>query len=270
VRVGLAALVAALLVLLSACTGIGDASQTKACRALADQVPGISGVKEATFTDAVVNSLPRCSGVVVLDPGLSTAQRGQAVGSLYDVVRTRGVKEVEFNTQFSLGTSTLQVSSGFPTAEEVTGVLEVADQARASGIDMAWSLQEGLWTTLHATVSSTSPAVSLREGVALLRLAPPTGIREIDWYINDTQIISPNITSDEATHLEAIASWFEKNPGVSSYALTVDVGVQTWTLITTTETPDAVRDFAAIPTRSGVTVKVSASLASKAPYISIP
>src|SRR5674536_180941 len=74
-----------LLALLSACTGIGDASQTKACRALADQVPGISGVKEATFTDAVVNSLPRCSGVVVLDPGLSTAQRGQAVGSAYDL-----------------------------------------------------------------------------------------------------------------------------------------------------------------------------------------
>ena len=268
-RVGLAALVALLLALLSACTGIGDASQTKACRALADQVPGISGVKEATFTDAIVNSRPRCSGVVVLDPGLSTAQRGQAVGSAYDIVRTRGVKEVEFNTQFSLGTSTLTVSSGFPTAEEVTGVLEVADQARASGIDIAWSLQ-GLWTTLHASVSSTTPAVSLREGVALLRLAPPTGIREIDWYLNDTQIISPNITSDEATHLEAIASWFEKNPGVSSYALTVDVGVQTWTLITTTETPDAVRGFAAIPTGSGVTVKVSASLAGKVPYISIP
>jgi len=269
VRVGLAALVALLLALLSACTGIGDASQTKACRALADQVPGISGVKEATFTDAIVNSRPRCSGVVVLDPGLSTAQRGQAVGSAYDIVRTRGVKEVEFNTQFSLGTSTLQVSSGFPTAEEVTGVLEVADQARASGIDIAWSLQ-GLWTTLHASVSSTTPAASLREAIAVLRLAPPTGIREIDWYLNDTQIISPNISSDEATHLEAIASWFEKNPGVSSYALTVDVGVQTWTLITTTETPDAVRDFAAIPTGSGVTVKVSASLAGKAPYISIP
>jgi len=256
-------------VLLSACTGIGDASQTKACRALADQVPGISGVKEASFTDAIVNSLPRCSGVVVLDPGLSTAQRGQAVGSAYDIVRTRGVKEVEFNTQFALGTSTLVVSSGFPTAEEVTGVLEVADQARASGIDIAWSLQ-GLWTTLHATVSSTTPAVSLREGVALLRLATPTGIREIDWYLNDKQIISPNITSDEATHLEAVASWFEKNPGVPSYALTVDVGVQTWTLITTTETPDAVRGFAAMPTGSGVTVKVSASLAGKAPYISIP
>jgi len=232
-------------------------------------VPGISGVKEASFTDAIVNSLPRCSGVVVLDPGLSTAQRGQAVGSAYDIVRTRGVKEVEFNTQFALGTSTLMVSSGFPTAEEVTGVLEVADQARASGIDIAWSLQ-GLWTTLHASVSSTTPAASLREAIAVLRLAPPTGIREIDWYLNDTQIISPNITSDEATHLEAIASWFEKNPGVSSYALAVYVGVQTWTLITTTETPDAVRDFAAIPAGSGVTVKVSASLAGKAPYISIP
>ena len=268
-RVGPTALVALLLVLLSACTGIGDASQTKACRALADQVPGISGVKEASFTDAIVNSLPRCSGVVVLDPGLSTAQRGQAVGSAYDIVRTRGVKEVEFNTQFALGTSTLVVSSGFPTAEEVTGVLEVADQARASGIDIAWSLQ-GLWTTLHASVSSTTPAVSLREAIAVLRLAPPTGIREIDWYLNDKQIISPNITSDEATHLEAITSWFEKNPGVSSYALTVDVGVQTWTLITTTETPDAVRGFAAMPTGSGVTVKVSASLAGKAPYISIP
>jgi len=269
VRVGLAALVALLLVLLSACTGIGDASQTKACRALADQVPGISGVKEASFTDAIVNSLPRCSGVVVLDPGLATAQRGQAVGSAYDIVRTRGVKEVEFNTQFSLGTSTLTVFSGFPTAEQTTNVLGVADKAHADPVELAFS-SGGLLATLHARVTSTSPAVSLREGVALLRLAPPTGIREIDWYLNDKQIISPNITSDEATHLEAIASWFEKNPGVSSYALTVDLGVQTWTLITTTETPAAVRDFAAIPAGSGVTVKVSASLAGKAPYISVP
>jgi len=259
-----------LLLMLSACTGLGNPAQTKACRALADQVPGISGVKEATFTDAVVNSLPRCAGVVVLDPGLSTAQRGQVVGSVYDVVRARGIKEVEFNTQFSLGTSTLMVSSGFPTAEQATSILGIADTSRADPVELAFSSYGGLLATLHARVSSTSPAVSLREGVALLRLAPPTGIREIDWYLNDKQIISPNITSDEATHLEAVASWFEKNPGVSSYALTVGLGVQTWTLITTTETPDAVRDFAAIPTGSGVTVKVSASLAGKAPYISIP
>ena len=266
-RLRVAGLVALMLVLLSACTGLGNPDQTKACRALADQVPGISGVKDATFTDAVMNSLPRCSGVVVLDPGLSTAQRGQAVGSAYDIVRTRGVKEVEFNTQFAPGTSTLTVSSGFPTAEEVTGVLEVADQARASGIDIAWSLQ-GLWTTLHASVSSTTPAVSLREGVALLRLAPPTGIREIDWYLNDKQIISPNITSDEATHLEAIASWFEKNPGVSSYSLTSDAGIQTWALITSLEVPDVVGTF---PTAgSGTTVRLSASLAGKGPYITIP
>jgi hypothetical protein len=254
-------------VLLSACTGIGDASQTKACRALADQVPVISGVREATFTDAVVNSLPRCSGVVVLDPGLSTAQRGQAVGSAYDTVRTRGVKEVEFNTEFSLGASTLTVSSGFPTAAEVTAVLEVADQARASGIDIAWSLQ-GLWATLRATVSSTTPAASLREAIVLLRLAPPTGIREIDWYLNDKQIISPNITSDEAAHFEAIASWFEKNPDVSSYSLTSDSGVETWALVTSQEVPDVVRTFPA--SGAGTTVKVSASLAGKAPYITIP
>ena len=269
VKVGPAALVALLLVLLSACTGIGDASQTKACRALADQVPGISGVKEATFTDAIVNSLPRCSGVVGLDPGLTMAQRAQVVGSVYDVVRSRGVKEVEFSTEFSSGTSTLQVSSGFPTAEEVAGVLDFADQARASGIDIAWSFQ-GLRTTLHASVSSTSPAASLRAAIAVLRLAPPTGIREIDWYLNDNQIISPNITSDEATHLEAIASWFEKNPGVTSYTVKLDSGVQTWALITATEVPDAVGSFAAIPAGSGVTVMVSASVAGKAPYISIP
>jgi len=269
VRVGLAALVALLLVLLSACTGIGDASQTKACRALADQVPGISGVKEATFTDAVVNSLPRCAGVVVLDPGMTTAQRGQAVGSLYDVVRTRGVKQVEFNTQFSLGTSTLTVSSGFPTAEQTTSILGIADTAHADPVELAFSSFGGLIATLHARVTSTSPAASLREGIALLRIAPPTGIREIDWYLNDTQIVAPDITSDEMTHLAAIASWFEKNPSVSSYTVKVDSGVQTWTLITATEIPNAIRDFAAIPAGAGVTVKVSASLAGKAPYITL-
>ncbi len=257
------------MVLLSACTGIGDPSQTKACRALADQVPGISGVKEASFTDAIVNSLPLCSGVVVLDPGQTRAQLAQVVGSVYDVVRTRGVKEVEFSTSFSSGRSTLQVSSGFPTAEEVTGVLEFADQARASGTGIAWSFQ-GLRATLHASVASSSPAASLREAIAVLRLAPPTGFREIDWYLNDNRIISPNIASDEATHLEAIASWFERNPGVSSYTVKLDSGVQTWALVTTTEVPDAVRSFAALPAGSGVTVKVSASLAGKSPYITVP
>jgi hypothetical protein len=251
VRLRVAGLVALMLVLLSACTGLGNPDQTKACRALADQVPGISGVKDATFTDAVMNSLPRCSGVVVLDPGLSTAQRGQAVGSAYDIVRTRGVKEVEFNTQFSLGAATLLVSSGYPTT-----------------VELAFSSLGGLLATLHARVSSTSPAVSLREGIALLSLAPPAGIREIDWYLNDKQIISPNITSDEATHLEAIASWFEKNPAVTSYSLTSDAGIQTWALITSLEVPDVVGTF---PTAgSGTTVRLSASLAGKGPYITIP
>ena len=259
-----------LLLMLSACTGLGNPAQTKACRALADQVPGISGVKEATFTDAVVNSLPRCAGVVVLDPGLSTAQRGQVVGSVYDVVRARGIKEVEFNTQFSLGTSTLMVSSGFPTAEQATSILGIADTSHADPVELAFSSYGGLLATLHARVSSTSPAVSLREGITLLRLAPPTGIREIDWYLNDTQIVAPNITADEATHLEAIASWLEKNPGVSSYTLKAYEGVQTWTLTTATEVPDAVREFAAIPAGSGVTVKVSANLPGKASYITVP
>jgi hypothetical protein len=268
VRLRVAGLVALMLVLLSACTGLGNPDQTKACRALADQVPGISGVKDATFTDAVMNSLPRCSGVVVLDPGLSTAQRGQAVGSAYDIVRTRGVKEVEFNTQFSLGAATLLVSSGYPTTVQATSILDIADKARADPVELAFSSLGGLLATLHARVSSTSPAVSLREGIALLSLAPPAGIREIDWYLNDKQIISPNITSDEATHLEAIASWFEKNPAVTSYSLTSDAGIQTWALITSLEVPDVVGTF---PTAgSGTTVRLSASLAGKGPYITIP
>jgi hypothetical protein len=264
----MAGLVALILVLLSACNGLGNPDQTKACRALADQVPGISGVKEATFTDAVVNSLPRCAGVVVLDPGLTTSQRGQAVGSMYDVVRTRGVKEVEFNTQFSLGTSTLTVSSGFPTAEQTTSILGIADTAHAYPVELAYS-STGLLATLHARVTSTSPAASLREGTALLRHAPPAGIREIDWYLNETQIIAPNVTSDEAAHLEAIASWFEKNPPVSSYSLKVDAGTRTWALTTTEEVPDVVRDFATVA-GLGTTVKVSGSLAGKAPYVTIP
>ena len=266
-RVRVAGLVALMLVLLSACTGLGNPDQTKACRALADQVPGISGVKDASFTDAIVNSLPRCAGVVVLDPGLSTAQRGQAVGSTYDIVRTRGVKEVEFSTQFSLGTSTLLVSSGYPTTAQATSILEIADKAHADPVELAFS-SGGLLATLHARVSSTSPAVSLREGIALLSIAPPTGIREIDWYLNDNQITAPNIAVDEATHLEAIASWFEKNPGVSSYSLPRSPGPR--------RGPDHLcgssRRGAHVP-GSGVghhRQAVRLSRAGKAPYITIP
>ena len=268
-RVGLAALVALLLVLLSACTGIGDASQTKACRALADQVPCISGVKEATFTDAIVNSRPRCSGVVVLDPGLSTAQRGQVVGSVYDIVRTRGVKEVEFNTQFALGTSTLMVSSGFPTAELATSILGIADKAHADRVELAFSSLGGLLATLQARVSSTSPAGSLREAIAVLRLAPPSGFRTLTWRLNESRIILANISSDEAAQLEAIAVWFERNPAVTSYSLTSESGVQTWALITSQEVPDVVRTFQDAVTVPGTTVKVSASIAGKVPYVTL-
>jgi hypothetical protein len=262
--------VALVLVLLSGCTGLGNPDQTKACRALADQVPGISGVKEATFTDSIVSSLPRCAGVVALDPGLTTAQRGQAVGSVYDVVRTRGVKEVEFSTQFSLGTSTFTVAGGFPTADQATGVLGIADKARADDTEIIWSLASGLVATVHARLTSSSPSASLTEGVALLQLAPPAGIREVDWYLNDSQIVAPTVAADEAVHLSAIASWFEKNPGVVSYTVKMTEGVQTWTLTTATEIPDAVRALAAVPAGSGVTVKVSGSLAGKPPYLTVP
>jgi hypothetical protein len=268
-RIRAAGLVALLLVL-SSCTGLGNSDQTKACLALADQVPGISGVKEASFTDSIVSSLPRCAGVVVLDPSLTAAQRGQIVGSVYNVVRARGVKEVEFTTQFTQGASTFAVTAGFPTDDQATGVLVIADKVLADTSEIGWSLATGLVAVVHARLTATSPAASLREGTGLLQLTPPTGISKIDWYLNEPQIVAPTIASDEATHLEAVASWFEKNPGVTSYTLTVDEGVQTWTLTTTTETPDAVRAFAAIPAGSGVTVKVSASLAGKAPYITLP
>lgn len=262
-----AAGLAALILVLSACTGQGNPDQTKACRALADQVPGISGVKEATFTDAVVNSLPRCAGVVVLDPGLTTAQRGQAVGSVYDVVRTRGVKEVEFSTDFTQGASTLTVSSGFPTTGQAIGVLGIADKAHADVAEIFWSLATGLVAGVHARLASTTPAASLRESTALLQLTPPTGIREIDWYLNDPQIVSPTITADEATRLGAIASWFEKNPAVASYSLTSESGVQTWSLVTTSEVPDVVRAFVVV---AGTSAKVTGGLAGKAPYITLP
>lgn len=264
-----AAGVLALLLVLSACSGIGNPDQTKTCRALADQVPSMSGVKDATFTDAISNSLPLCSGVVTLDPALTAGQRGQAVGSVYDLVRTRGVKEVEFSTRFSLGTSTLVVSAGFPTAGQVTRVLTIADTTHADPVEISWSTA-GLLATMHAKLTGTSPAASLREATALFQLPVPSGLREIDWYLNDSQIVAPTIASDEAAHLEAIASWFEKNPGVVSYTLTMTEGVQTWELTTATETPDAVREFVAVPAGSGVTVKVSGSLAGKAPYLTVP
>ena len=259
--------VLALVLMVSACTGLGNPDQTKACRALADQVPGISGVKDATFTDAIANSLPRCSGVVTLDPSLTTAQRGQVVGSVYDVVRSRGVKEVEFSTQFTQGASTLTVTGGFPTADAATGVLGIADKAHADAVEIDWSLASGLVAGVHARLTSTPPAASLREATALLQLTPPTGIREVDWYLNDTQIVSPTITADDTTRFGAIASWFEKNPGVVSYSLTSESGVQTWSLVTTSEVPDVVRTFAVVV---GTSAKVTAGLAGKAPYITLP
>jgi hypothetical protein len=122
---------------------------------------------------------------------------------------------------------------------------------------------------MHAKLSSAGPAASLREAVALLRLAPPSGLREIDWYLNDTQVVAPTITPDDATRLEAVASWLDKNPGVVSYALSADGPATIWGLTTTTEVPDAVRDFATVAGAGG-TVKVSGSLAGKPPYVTLP
>jgi len=269
VRVRPAGVMALMLVLLSACTGLGNPDQTKACRALADQVPGISGVKDATFTDSIVSSLPRCAGVVALDPGLTTQQRGQVVGSVYDLVRSRGVKEVEFSTQFSWGKASLSVNSGFPTADQATGVLAIADTAHADSAEITWSLATGLVASEHARLTSASPAASLREATALLVVAPPTGVHEIDWYLNDTQVVAPTITADDATRLGTVASWFDKNPAVTSYSLKDDSGVRTWALTTSSEVRDVVRDFASV-VGAGSGVKVTAGLAGKPPYITIP
>lgn len=267
-RVGIAGVLAVVL-MLSGCTGLGNPDQTKACRALADQVPGISGVTSATFTDSIVNSLPRCSGTVTLAPGLTTAQRGQVVGSVYDVVRTRGIKEVEVSTQFTQGASTFTVAAGFPTADQASGVLAIANTAHADAAQIDWSFDTGLVGGVRARLTGTTPAASLREATALLELTPPAGIREIDWYLNDTQVVSPTITSDQATRLTAIASWFDKNPAVASYTLTMDSGSQTWTLTTTSEVPIVVRDFATVA-GSGTTVTVTATVAGKTPYLTIP
>lgn len=268
-RVGVAGVLALALLLLSACTGLGNPDQTKACRALADQVPGISGVKEATFTVAIQSSLPHCAGVVVLDPSLTTAQRGQVVGSAYDVVRTRGLKEVEFSTEFTQGASTFTVTAGFPTADQATGVLGIADTAHADGAEIGWSLATGLVGSVHARLTSTTPAASLREATTLLQLPPPSGLREIDWYLNDTQVSAPTISADDANRLGTIAAWFDKSPTVSSYSLKDDEGVRTWALVTTSEVPEVVRDFATVA-GSGATVKVTAAVAGKAPYLTLP
>ncbi len=259
--------VMALALLLSGCTGLGNPDQTKACRALAVQVPGITGVKEATFTDAVVSSLPLCSGVVALDSALTTAQRGQVVGSVYDVVRDRGVKEVEFATSFSLGTSTFMVSSGFPTAAQATSILRIADTTHATSAGIDWSLASGLVASVHAPLTSTTPAASLREGAALLRLAPPTGVSAIDWYLNDAQIVSPTISTDQAARFEAVASWFDKTPAVASYSYADESGAPAWALVTTSEVPDVVRGFATVV---GPSATVTAAVQGRSPYITLP
>ncbi|HEY5630167.1 MAG TPA: hypothetical protein VIR16_11705 [Candidatus Limnocylindrales bacterium] len=264
-KIGLAGLVALVLVL-SGC-GIGDPTQTKACRALADQVPGITGVTEATFTDVMAGGLPRCTGDVTLAQGLSDAERGRVVGAVYDVIRTRGVKEVEFTTRFALGGGTLTVASGLPTAEQATQVLEIASSAHADPVEIAYS-KPTLLATFHAPLATTSPAASLREGLALVRMPPPAGYSELDWYLGD-RIVAPTLATDEASRLEGLAAWFDRNPLVTSYTLKIRAGIQTWTLQTSQEAPDVVRDFAATA-GAGAPVKVSASLPGKPPYLTLP
>ncbi|MHB1009154.1 MAG: hypothetical protein ACYC1E_07970 [Propionibacteriaceae bacterium] len=266
-KIGMAGLVALMLVL-SGCSGIGNPGQTKACRALADQVPRIAGVTGATFTDAMVGGLPRCTGDVALTQGLSTTERGRVVGAVYDVIRTRGVKEVEFATSFALGGSTLSVASGFPTAEQATRVVEIADSSHAGPVEIAYS-RGSLLATLHAPLSSTTPAASLREGIALLRTQPPAGFVELDWYLGQNVIVAPTLTAGDASLLDALASWFQTNPAVTSYTLRIQAGVQTWTLVTSEEVPDIVRDFGTAA-GAGATVKVSASLPGKPPYLTFP
>ena len=255
-----------LMTVLSGCTGIGDPAQTKACRALADQVPHLTGVSQATYTLAYDGGIPVCTGDVTLGPSLTTTQRGQVVGEAYDVVRGTGLNAVRFSTTFTTGPETLHVTSGFPTGDQATKLLDLAEGARSQDAEIATS-PSGLWATVHAPLTSTAPAQSLREGIALLRLAPPTGFAGLDWRLDDTRIVAATINSDEATHLDALASWFESNPVVVSYSLTVDAGVQSWSLVTTSEVPDRVREFAA---QAGGSATVSASLAGKTPYITLP
>ncbi len=268
----------ALLLALSGCSGIGDPTQTKACRALADQAPGIPGVAAATFTDAIAGGLPICTGDVTLTEGLSTAERGRVVGATYDVIRARAVKEVEFSTRFTLSPGTLTVASGIPTAEQATRVLEIAGSAHADSVEIAYSSPD-LLATLHAPLSSTKPGGSLREGVALLRTQPPSGFAELDWYLGDDVLVAPTLTPDQTARLDALASWFDEHAVVTSYRLKIQAGVQAWTLVTSQEAPGVVRDFGAAArsgaagsgtTGSGTTVTVSAALRDKPPYLTLP
>jgi hypothetical protein len=260
--------VVALLLVLTGCTGIGDPAQTKACRALADQVPSIPGVTAATFTDEMVTGLPRCTGEVSLAAGLATGEHGRVVGAVYDVVRGRGVKEVEFTTRFALGTGTLTVASGFPTAEQATRVLEIADSSHADPVEIVYSKPQ-LLASLHAPLSNAAPAASLRQGLALLRTQPPGGFGELDWYLGGDVLVAPTLTADQAVVLEGLARWFDAHPVVTSYSLRIQAGVQTWRLVTAQEVPDVVRDFATAAA-SGSEVLVSGSLAGKPPYLTLP
>ncbi|HSN12053.1 MAG TPA: hypothetical protein VLS51_08100, partial [Propionibacteriaceae bacterium] len=143
-----------------------------------------------------------------------------------------------------------------------------ASSAHANPVEIAYSRPQ-LIGILHAPLSATSPAASLREGLALVRTQPPAGLGELDWYLGDSTIVAPTLTGDEASRLERLASWFERNPVVTSYTLTVQAGVQTWTLVTSQEVPDVVRDFGATA-GAGTTVKVSASAVGKPPYLTLP
>ncbi|MBI4899600.1 MAG: hypothetical protein HY829_03880, partial [Actinobacteria bacterium] len=226
------------------------------------------GVTAATFTDEIVTGLPRCTGDVTLAAGLSTSEHGRVVGAVYDVLRGRGVKEVEFTTRFALGTGTLSVTSGFPTAEQAARVLEIAGSSQADPVEIAYSKPE-LLATLHAPLSTATPGASLRQGLTLLRTRPPAGFSELDWYLGDDVLVAPTLTADQVALLDRLTSWFDAHPVVTSYSLRIQAGVQTWRLVTAQEVPDVVRDFGTAA-GSGSKVLVSGSLAGKPPYLTLP
>ncbi len=254
--------------LLSGCSLlVGDERVEESCQTLNDGASLVPGVSRAGWQMVSPAGMPTCAGSVGLDGSLSAAEQGRAVGTVYDLVRTSG-QAVAISTTISAGDVVLRVRSGFPSAATATGMLEL--MARAGSTEGELLGGSGFSATVKAHLSSTSPGASLREGVALMSIAAPEGVRRISWIFEATTIQSPSVDADVADRLNGLAAWFDDHPVVISFGMRKESS-SVWDLTTAVEVPDDVRAFADLAALVWAdTVTVTARVPGKAPYVTVP
>jgi hypothetical protein len=261
---------------LSACSFPGGTDIKQACQSLKDHAGAVPGVTAATYGVGTPGGEMVCSGTVQLAASLTAEERGAAVGGVYDIVRSFGGPDL-VSTDFMTGETDLLVVNGFPIASDVAWVYGVIDRTHANHSRMYGA--GSLYVDLMGTVTTSSPAESLRAGIDLLTLTRPEGIRWVNWYIGEntvrpgyvTAINSEDISPDMANQLRNVASWLDKHPDFTTFRLTMHGAYHEWLVTTTRAVPDDVRAFAQADAGPPNAIKVSARLVtSNAPYLTVP